>query len=306
MKNKIFKLFAVVLCIGALMLLFAGCSGSDGMHTTENSKGEAFNDSIGEDVDLSDTVVDAEGSAAEEGRKIIENIELSVQTKNFDDLLKSINEQVKDLGGYVESSRVTGREMDSTDKRYAHMILRIPAEKSDEFSGFISENSVVVSRSVTTEDVTLTYVDIESRIAALRAEKAALEKLLENAASVDEIISVQDKLTDVIYQIESLESQLRAYDNLVDYCTVTVSIDEVERTVTVGEKGTWGEIGTNLKENFANVWDIIVSVFIFFVSAIPYFLPFILAGVVLVVIFSVRRHKKNKALKKRDESISEE
>jgi len=87
---------------------------------------------------------------------------------------------------------------------------------------------------------------------------------------------------------------------------VTVSIDEVERTVTVGEKGTWGEIGTNLKENFANVWDIIVSVFIFFVSAIPYFLPFILAGVVLVVIFSVRRHKKNKALKKRDESISEE
>ena len=68
MKNKIFKLFAVVLCIGALMLLFAGCSGSDGMHITENSKGEAFNDSIGEDVDLSDTVVDAEGSAAEEGR----------------------------------------------------------------------------------------------------------------------------------------------------------------------------------------------------------------------------------------------
>jgi len=247
-----------------------------------------------------DVMLDVESTGStgnvQENRKIIENIELSVETKEFSKLLASVEEQISQMGGYIENSNIYGRETDSEDNRSAELVVRIPAEKSKDFSGYIAENSVVVHRSVNTEDVTLEYVDMESRVAALRAEKDALEKLLKNAEKVEDIISVRSQLTEVIYEIESYESQLRTYDNLVSYATVTIWIEEVERTTVVEKQNAWQQIGTNLKNNFANMWDGVVAVFVFVVSAIPYLIPFgVIAGIILLFIrFWDKKKQKDK------------
>ena len=114
---------------------------------------------------------------------------------------------------------------------------------------------------------------MESRTAALEAEKESLERLLKDAENMTDIINIRDKLTDVIYEIESHKAQLRTYDNLVDYSTISINIHEVERTVIIAEQTTWQKIGTNLKNNFENVWNGAVAVFIFAVSSIPYLIP---------------------------------
>ena len=132
----------------------------------------------------------------------------------------------------------------------------------------------------------------------MKLEKEALEELLKNAATVEDIITVRERLTDVIYQIESYESQLRTYDNLVSYTTVTMTVREVERTSVVEKQGIWQKIGTNLKENFIIVWEILVGVFVFFISAIPYF---ILIGAIVFVFVFLHRIKKRKKLKKQEE-----
>ncbi len=303
MSRKVSKLFTCMMMVTILIFSLTACGGrkkADGMLMEENSTGGVGN--YGTGTEIEDTVSTADKTVGiRENRKIIENIELSVETKEFDKLLESINEHLKALGGYVESSNVYGREFDSYDNRSANMKIRIPAEKSQNFSDYISENSVVISRSVTTEDVTLTYVDIESRVAALTAEKESLEALLKNAKTVEEIVTVRDKLTEVIYEIESHQSQLRTYDNLVDYCTVTIYIDEVERTTVVEDQSVWQEIGTNLKNNFEHVGDGMVSLFVFVVSAIPYFIPFIIIALIIIVPIVVRRKKKKKQEKANDE-----
>lgn len=298
MKKRVLKLWAIGLVVLTFMMSVCGC-GAEKMTDQDVSEfGSISKNTAASLADGDDTFaeVDLESAGTQnraEDRKIIENIELSVETKDFDTLLKQIDEQMTSLGGYVENSDIYGREMDSSDRRSANLVIRIPAENSKAFSNYMSENSVVVSRSVNTQDVTLEYVDMESRVTALRSEKEALEKLLKNAEKVEDIISIREQLTDVIYEIESYESQLRTYDNLVSYATVTIWVEEVERTTVVKEQNAWQKIGTNLKNNFSDVWNGIVAVFVFLVSATPYLLPFaVIAAVVLFIIFSKKKRKK--------------
>lgn len=286
--------------LAALMLLVSSvsaCGASDrvsDMGTEATNKSSAF---TMENMDLEEEVETVnEIAKVDDSRKMIENVELSVQTKEFDTLLEKVNAEIAALNGYIESSNVGGNAIDSENERYAEMRIRIPAEKSQTFSAYISENSVVTNRSVTTEDVTLTYVDMESRVSALKAEKESLEKLLKEASTVQDIMDVRDRLTDVIHEIESYQSQLRTYDNLVDYSTITLYIDEVERTAVVEEQNVWQKIGTNLGNNFANVWDGTVDVFVFVVSAIPYLVPVILiAGIAIAVAVICKRRKQRKS-----------
>lgn len=283
MKRKIVSLFTpLILCL-LIILSFAGCSASDKYNDIEEYAEYAVEDTV--DVTNEENVV-------EDNRKIIENVDMSVQTKEFDKLIDNLNNQIKKLGGYIESSDVYGREYDSDDTRRAEFKIRIPSDKSSNFTDFVSTNSVVVNKSISTEDVTLKYVDMESRVNVLEAEKTALEKLLKNASSTSDIIQIREKLTEVISSIESYKSQLRTYDNLVSYTTVVINISEVERTVVVENQNTWQKIGTNLKNNFISVWNIIVGLFVFVISAIPYLIPFAIIGAVIIIVLKISAKKK--------------
>ena len=77
--------------------------------------------------------------------------------------------------------------------------------------------------------MTLDYVDVESRKKMLETEQQRLLELLETAESLDDILTIESRLTEVQYELDSKESQLRTYDNQIDYSTVYLDIDEVVR-----------------------------------------------------------------------------
>lgn len=299
MKKIVYSALSVLLCV-MLMLSAVSCSKSADadFYDRYDNKGSA---SMEMEEDAAEGITSAEdtGKTLTEGRKIIQNIELNLQTKEFAALLENVEKEISALGGYVEESTTNGLDPESRGYRSAHLIVRIPAENSTSFDSFLSENSVVTSRRVTTEDVTLQYVDMESRVKALTLEKEALEEILKKAVNVDEIISVRSQLTNVIHEIESYQSKLRTYDNLVDYCTVNIYIYEVERTAVVEKQTVWQEIGTNLKNNFANVGKGMVALFVFFISAIPYLIP--VAAVAAAIIVPIRIKKAKKAKKNPEE-----
>ena len=293
-------LFALLLCLSCVSCSKA--ASEDFYDNTENgggfkeeSKGEAPEGSITDQLLSETTAVPTE-------RKIIKTIDFSVQTKEYDDLIKKLNSIITELGAYVERSDESGNAIDSDRNRTLSMTVRIPAEKSDEFDSFLAKESVVTSRSVSTEDVTLTYVDLESRVSALEIEKAALEELLGTAKSTEEILQIREQLTQVIYELESIKSRLKSYDNLVDYSTVNIYIYEVERTDVVEELGVWEEIAINLKENFEDVWEGCVDFFVFAVSSIPYLIPpmiflLVFALVVLTIVKIALKKVQNKKKK---------
>lgn len=245
------------------------------------------------DVAESGKGVNKEQQDALAGRKLIKNVNLSVETEQFDKFVPSLEQQITSLGGYIEdmSSYNRGNHY-SADYigtkylRYANMTIRIPKENLDSFLSTVSEQSNVVGRSESVTDVTLQYVDLESHKKALVAEQDRLLELMGQAETVEDIITIEGRLSEVRYQLESMESQLRTYDNKIDYSTVYLSIDEVEQYTPTDETTVGQRISSGFMDSLRGVGRGISNFAIWFVISLPYIVVW--AVVIVVVILIVR------------------
>lgn len=240
------------------------------------------------------------------GRKLIKNVNLSVETEQFDVLVPNLEKQVSALGGYIEDmSSYNRNDHYSSDYvgtkylRYASMTVRIPKENLDTFLNEVGEQSNIISRSENVTDVTLQYVDLESHKKALTTEQDRLIELLEQAETVEDIITIESRLSEVRYQLENMESQLRTFDNKIDYSTVYLSIDEVERYTPTEEVGTGQRIRDGFVDSLKGVGRGISNFAIWFVVNLPYLVVWAVVIIVVILAFRLisRRIAKNNAKK---------
>lgn len=233
-------------------------------------------------------------------RKIIKTVNISAQTLKFDESVSLIEQLCDKLGGYIESSSVSGNGINSNGgSRYANYTIRIPAENLDGFNDGVGEILKVTSSSSNSDEVTSTYYDIKSRIEVLEMEKEALTKLYEEYTDYNNIgylIEIQDKLYDVIAEIEAYETQIRLYDSKVAYSTVYLNIREVEEYVEV--KATFGEKMLGALEGGWEVFvDICSGIAIAFVACLPFIITGgIIAVGIIVLIKSIKKKKRKKRL----------
>ncbi|MBQ7333771.1 MAG: DUF4349 domain-containing protein, partial [Clostridia bacterium] len=207
-----------VLLISLLTLFnFASCSGADD-RADDNDVYD--NGSDGEKSDGMENAPQSGNGATVTDRKIIKTVNERIETENYDDFIKCVQEKANELGGYISSSNYSGSSNEAD--RTASFVVRIPAERLSEFTGAIGELATVTSYNESQQDVTLTYVDIVSRIEVLEAEKTALTTLLEKATTTADILAIRAQLEDVIAELTSLKSQKNVYDNQVAYSTVNM------------------------------------------------------------------------------------
>ena len=302
MKNK----FKVVIMLVLVCMFFTACgSKSDKNSTEQYSKSDmAMDDSytITEEKETSsDTVDTATSSSNESGngqsninvesnRKIIRKVSLGLETQEFDKVVDSIESEITTLGGYAES--ISMSDLLSRTDRYCNIIARIPASKLDSFVNKVSETGNVVSKDISAEDVTINYVDMQSHVKVLKVEQKRLIELIEQAVDLESIILLENRLTEIRYELESYESQLRTYDNLIEYSTVTISIEEVIRyTPQVDNESTWQKMKAGLKDSLYDIKDGVTEFTIWFVSNIPY-IVFWVAVITVVIIVIIKKRKK--------------
>lgn len=243
------------------------------------------------------------GNAA--GRKIIKNGDLSIQTREFDEFLTNLNRSILAVGGYVEASSINGNSYNKNRMRSADVTARVPAEQLDAFCDQVSELGNVTYKNLYTRDVTLTYVDLESHVKALRTEQQTLMDLLAKAEKVEDIILIQNRLSDVLYEIESYESTLRTFDGQIAYSSVHLSIQEVQRETTVEKETAGQEIARRFKENWEDVKDGFARFGIDFVSDLPIIIVWVvfLGIVVLVIVRIVKGGPKRKARREKRKAM---
>lgn len=226
------------------------------------------------------------------GRKLIRTVHMDVETMEFDELLSYVKNKTAELGGYVESMDIYNGSTyyDSysysgtgyRDYRNGRLTLRIPKDKLDGFLTVVEENSNITNRSEQEVDVTLDYVDLDSHKKVLETEQERLLVLMEQATTVEEIIMLESRLSEIRYQIESMESQLRTFDNQIEYSTVYLNITEVIELTPIEpvEKTTWERISDGFMNSVKNVGNGIKEFFIGLIIVSPYL--FVLAIVLLL------------------------
>ena len=155
-------------------------------------------------------------------------------------------------------------------------------------------------KSESSEDVTLSYVDTESRLKSLNTEYDALIEILEKAESLDDVIQLQARISEVTYQIESYQSRLRKYDDLIAYCTVHIDITEVRKVTRNEEVMTFGERITNgLSETFSDIGNDLTDMSVDLIVSLPYILiwAIVIAAAVIIIRIIVRRIRKKREQK---------
>lgn len=184
--------------------------------------------------------------------------------------------------------------------RWAELTIRIPAEKLDQFTETVKDNANVTSATETADDITLSYVAVESRVKALETEQTRLLELLSGAENMTEILQIEERLTNVRTELEEVTSQLRVYDNQVSYGTVYLTLREVKEYTEEEPEGFFARIGRGLTESIKDIGNGFVEVVIFLIVASPYLVLIALAVFVAVQI-SKRYNKKKTAKKEKKE-----
>ena len=172
-------------------------------------------------TDSSSKVLDPEAE-----RLLIRTVSMEVKTTTYDELCNNVNNKINEYGGYIEylSAYGTGEE---EDLRYAYYTIRVPAENLDALIESLDGTCTVVSKSESTSDVTLDYVDTQAYLEALQIEYDQLLEMLDQTTDLDTILVLQSELTDIRYDIEYAESCLRVMENQVTYATLNLTVNEI-------------------------------------------------------------------------------
>ena len=239
-------------------------------------------------------------------RKIIRTVTMSCETKAYDDAVTAIMTALNTHGGYVEASNTTGTGYEDVkhSERRATYTLRVPAEKLDAFLEALrtDEGIRILSQNATSSEITATYYDTVSRLETLKAEKASLTAMLEGFTDYKDIsnmLKVQERLYNVIEEIEALQTKLNLYDGQVAMSTVHLTLREViVYTEVVDPDPTFGQ---RVKEAFVESWTDFgrgwQNFFVWFIEAFPTLLVVvgIHAGIFFIIYGSVKRGQKKRA-----------
>lgn len=234
--------------------------------------------------DKSAEVNDNESSSS---RKLIRTKSVTVETKNLDKSLEKVNTAIDTFGAYVEHSTLDSPSYVSEydDKRTYTMTIRVPEDKLDAFMNQLDSTGTVTSATESTEDVTLQYTDIEAHKKALQTEYDRVMELIGKAETMDQILALESKLSDLRYEIDSYESQMKVMDNQITYSTVSLTLKEVEY-----EKDADTSYGTRIvnafKDGIHDVRSGLADFSVWFILVLP---SLVVLGIVIAILVAIGR-----------------
>ena len=240
--------------------------------SAESPKAPEWSDSDG------DLAIDVE-------RKIIKTGYISLVVENVEKSLDEISAIASELGGYVVSS---SKSSDDETVR-GNVSIRVPAEKYDQaFTKLRAIAVKVPNESTDTQDVTEEYIDLTARLSTLEATEVQYLELLKKAETVEDILKVQQALSNIRQDIETLQGRIQYLERTSDMSLININIKE---------EATFQEKGWEAGEVFKSAVRALISVGQFLGTAIIYIIvilaiPAILGVAIWQIVLAVNRRKK--------------
>lgn len=293
------KLIYLMVLILSFSLIVSGCSAkksesydkaTQDMAPTEPSRG--IDDSVSESVEMEEEI--KEKYDLIEPDKIITTVSISMQTKEFMDTVEKLNVLIGKYKGYIESSNISyNNYVYSSGLKYSDYSIRIPRENLEKFKNELKEIGNIISENTSKVDITKQYRDTESRLKVLEVKEGRILDLLKKAEKMEDIITLENQLSNIIYEKENLTANIMDMDDKVNYSTVHFQLEEVAK-LTPGENiktPFWTKVGNAFKGSVyffgRNIENLIIS-FI-------YFLPYgIIIGAIAYVVWKFMRKRKDR------------
>ena len=319
MKKR--KLAAITILAAALCL--SGCGGSsssNGAYYKEQAAGSSYEESYArEDAMMAAEAESADAAAgdyagdytadggetdsalrAQDGQKIVYTGNLRIQTLEYDKSAASIRQKIKEAGGFSESESERDNNYywysyngGNGSTRYLDITARIPSEKFESFINSLSGDGKIMSRSVNAENISQVYANKETYKKSLEIEQQRLLEMMDKAQTIEEMITVESRLSEVERQLNVYKTDLAQMDKDVEYSTIYISLEEVKRyseethTLTFAE-----ELKYAFDDAISSFRNFCEDVVLFVVRNFPFLIIFVIILVLIIRAIGRSRAKR--------------
>lgn len=294
MKRKYKITFFTISIIIIASIILSSCSKKSAsieskMENTSGAPGNSQTADFAVGEKSKEDAISKDGTKSLDGSKIILSASVELETKDFSKSTEGIISSVKGKGGFVQSSNIYGSE--DTNSRGANYIIRIPKNYFEDFLINIGNLGKVVGKSTQGNDISSQYYDTEAHLKALKIQEERLLELLKKSGSLKDILEIENQLSNVRYQIESLTTNLKNWDNLVDYTTISLNIHEVKELtsnpITLGDK-----VKSTFTSSIKSLGSLFRGLLLVVVALIPYLIIIIPLSILLMFIIKKKKRKE--------------
>ncbi|WP_208586012.1 DUF4349 domain-containing protein [Gracilibacillus suaedae] len=223
-----------------------------------------------------------------EGRKIIHNAQLHLETETFDETVNFLETETANYDGYVVNSNYSNHREEA--ERFGRMTIRIPAGQFQDFIAIVENGDLkILNKSVSGEDVTEQYVDLTSRLESKEVVEKRLLAFMEEAEKTEDLLKISNDLADVQEDIEQLTGKINYLENQSDYATIDIELTErrVDMPSVQDESlSTWEKTQDQFLKSIQAILSIASGLFVFLVGNAPIIILFLIIG--LVVYFVIK------------------
>lgn len=307
------KIKLAAIAVLAVSLCLTGCGGSSNMNSAAyKEETAAAGDYAYDSYAAEEAVAMAEGEEykadggsgstesalrAQDGQKIVYTGNLSIQTLEYDKSAASIRKKIKDAGGFSEAE--SERDNDyywysynsgSNNTRYLNITARIPSEKFEDFINSLSGDGKIMSRSVNAENISQVYANKETYKKSLEKEQERLLEMMDKAETIEDMITVESRLSEVERQLNVYKTDLAQMDKDVEFSTIYIELKEVKRYTEEVNSTTFGEEVKYAFEDAINSFrNFCEGIVLFVVRNFPYLI--ILAVILALIIRAIGRSR---------------
>ncbi len=296
MRNR--KLIFIMALVLSFTLIVTGCSAKkaksydkaiQNVAPAESARGT--DSSSPESAPMDEELKEEHGLI--EPDKIITTVSISMQTKEFMNTAQKLNTLISKYKGYIENSNISyNNYIYSTGLKYSEYSIRVPRENLQAFKNDLKEIGNIISENTSKVDITKQYRDTESRLKVLEVKEGRILALLENAQKMEDIIALENQLSNIIYEKENLTANIMDMDDKVNYSTVHFQLEEVAK-LTPGENiktPFWTKVANALKDSVyyfgRDIENLVISII--------YFLPYgLIIGVIAYMVWKFMKKRKN-------------
>lgn len=268
MRNRIFLTTTFLLLI---ITVIAGCKkGSKDSEAPSMSRAEYSE----EDVSLEGGSGSDDSSTGKieipDNRMRIKQGKVSYRVKELKQAEKVLEKQVKEYAGYIDSSTFWGNRVT--------MIVKIPAADFDNFVSASESVGTLLSKSITVEDVTDRFLDLENRIKNRRILLERYQEYLRKAKDVTELLKLEREINNLTTEIEGLEGSFKSLKHRISYSRLEIQLSTVKETVVTRN---W----PSLKRGFGDLGFALTNFFYGLLFVVIYFVSFGTPIVLLLALF---------------------
>lgn len=215
-------------------------------------------------------------SSVQKEQKLIYTGDISLEAKDLNLAKTSIEAWASEFGGYIANSH--------SNPNFFRLTVKIPCENFEKAFSKLGEYGRVTSKNSNTQDVTNQYYDLETRIATKKIMLERLEQYLRQAKDIKDMLTIEQKINDITYDLESLQGQMKLLSFKIQFSTIDISVclpeSKIDRSVEYPDmNNSFTNLATNVLGFLAGLLMVIIYVILFgvplfFIFAFLYWLLF--------------------------------